>query len=231
MDNTAIIEKIRKLLALTSSSNEHEAALAAVHVQRLLSGHNLAMADIEAACKPDTADSIETTVSRKLPKWIRHLSAGVSTAFDCQAIHHPATGKMTFIGVGADAQVAVYTFTYLDRTIRKLCSGYMKHHTGDTIAGRHRELMRQSYCLGAVSTITRRLGEQKRQTPVTPGALVPVKEALIKRAMNEIGNVRTLHSRRSCVNSGAYAQGQTDGQRVGIQQGLGHAGSPDTLLP
>lgn len=220
MEKTPIIEKIKKLLALANSSNEHEAALAASHAQRLLSEHNLAMADIEAAHKPDKADKVEAAVSKSLPKWLRHLSAGVSTAFDCQAIHHPATGKMTFIGVGADVQIAAYTFTYLDRTIRKLCTNYMKQHVEPTLANRHRELLRQSYYLGAVSTINTGLREQKAQTPVTIGALVPVKEGLIRQAMNEIGNIRTVHSRRSYINTGAYTQGQMDGEQVGINQGI-----------
>ena len=220
MGNSPIIEKIKKLLALADSSNEHEAALAAGHAQRLLSEHNLAMADIEAARRPDKADTVETAVSKSLPKWMRHLSAGVSTAFDCQAVHHPATGKMTFIGVGADVQIAAYTFTYLARTARKLCGIYMKQLVGSTIANRHRELMRQSYYLGAVSTITARLKEQKFQTPVTTGALVPVKEGLIRQAMNEIGTVRTMHSRRSYINSDAYSRGLSDGGQVGIHHGI-----------
>lgn len=221
METNPIIEKIKKLLALANSCNEHEAALAASHAQRLLSEHNLAMADIEASHKPDKADKVETTVSKTLPKWLRNLSAGVSTAFDCQAIHHPATGKMSFIGVGADVHVAVYTFTYLDRTVRKLCTNYMKHHVSSTIANRHRELMRQSYYLGAVSTINTRLREQKVQTPVTTGALVPVKEGLIKQAMSEIGNLRTVRSRKSYINADAYTKGQTDGRQVGIHHGIG----------
>lgn len=223
MNNSLIIEKIKKLLALANSSNEHEAALAAGHAQRLLSEHNLAMADIEASHKPDKADRVETAVSKSLPKWVRHLSAGISVAFDCQAVHHPATGKMTFIGVGADVQIAVYAFTYLDRTVRKLCSAYMKQHVTPAIAGRHRELMRQSYYLGAVSTITGRLKEQKIQTPVTTGALVPVKEGLIRQAMNEIGSLRTMHSRRSYINTDAYSRGQTDGGQVGLKHGINGA--------
>jgi hypothetical protein len=151
---------------------------------------------------------------------MRHLSAGVSTAFDCQAVHHPATGRLTFIGVGADVQIAAYTFTYLDRTVRKLCATYMKGHVGSMIANRHRELMRQSYYLGAVSTITIRLREQKVQTPVTTGALVVVKEGLIRQAMSEIGTLRTMHSRRSYIHSDAYAKGQTDGGQVGIHHGI-----------
>jgi hypothetical protein len=226
LDKTSIIDKIKKLLALANSCNEHEAALAAAHVQRLLAAHNLAMADITATDRPEKADRFETDVARNLPKWIRLLSAGVSSAFDCQAIHHPATGKMTFIGVGADVQVAAYTFTYLDRTVRKLCAGYLKQHVGTTIAGRQRELIRLSYYLGAVSTITRQLRDQKKQTPVTPGALVPVKEGLIRKAMDELGTIRTMHSRRSYINNTAYNQGQLDGQQVSIHKGVQHSGTP-----
>ncbi|MBW4056159.1 MAG: DUF2786 domain-containing protein [Proteobacteria bacterium] len=226
---TDIIEKIKKLLALANSSNEHEAALAAGHAQRLLAEHNLAMADIEASHKPDKADRVETTVAKTLPKWLRLLSAGVSTAFDCQGIHHPATGRMTFIGVGSDVQIAAYTFTYLERTVRKLCSTYMKQYVSSAIPNRHRGLMRQSYYLGAVSIITTRLREQKVQTPVTTGALVPVKEGLIRQAMNEIGPIRTMHSRRSYINADAYTSGQADGGRVGIHHGITGSTSPRHL--
>lgn len=221
METNPIIEKIKKLLALANSSNEHEAALAASHAQRLLSEHNLAMADIESSVKPDKADKVEATASKTLPKWVRHLSAGVCTAFDCQAIHHPAVGKMSFIGVGADVQIAAYTFAYLDKTVRRLCSNYVKYHINDRLPNRQRELMRQSYYLGAVSTIITRLREQKVQTPITPGALVPVKEALIKKTMSEMGPTRTVRSRRSYINTHAYSKGQQDGQQVGIHKGIG----------
>jgi hypothetical protein len=230
VENTPIIDKIKKLLALANSNNEFEAALAAAHAQRLLSEHNLGMADIDASHKPDKADKIEMEAPKSLPKWVRHLSFGVCSAFDCQAIHHPANGMLSFIGVGADAQVAAYTFTYLDRTIRKLCGIYMKRHLSNTVTGRNRELMRQSYCLGAVSTINARLGEQKACTPVTAGALVPIKKALIRQTMNEIGSIRTIRSRSSYVHSDAYMTGQNDGKQVGIHQGVEQAGSTRRAL-
>jgi hypothetical protein len=220
MGDNPIIEKIKKLLALSNSCNEHEAALAASHVQRLLSEHNLAMADIETSPKPEKADKVETAVAKTMPKWLRHLCSGVSDAFDCQAIHNPSTGTMTFIGVGTDVQIAAYTFTYLDKTIRRLCAAYMKRQVGTAISARHRELFRHSYYLGAVSTINQKLTTQKKETPVTPGALIPVKKGLIKQAISEIGRIRTVHSRRSYINSGAYSQGQTDGKQVGIHRGV-----------
>lgn len=230
MEQNPIIEKIRKLLALANSSNEHEAALAASHAQRLLSEHNLAMADIESEQKPQSADKVEAQASKTLPKWVRHLSSGICSAFDCQAIHHPTTGKMTFIGVGADVQIAAYTFAYLDKTVRRLCSTYMTVHVSRDIPNRHRELKRQSYYLGAVSTINTRLREQKAVTPTTPGALVPVKEELIKKAMSEIGPIRTVRSRRSYIDSHAYTKGQQDGHNVGINKGIGSSGGTTKSL-
>lgn len=225
MKTDPIIARIQKLLALAGSSNEHEAALAAAHAQRLLAEHNLAMADIESAQKPQSVDKVEAQVSRTLPKWVRHLSAGICTAFDCQAIHHPLQGKMTFIGVGADVQIAAYTFSYLDKTVRRLCSSYMKQHVSSDLPNRHRELKRQSYYLGAVSTIIGRLREQKAITPTTPGALVPVKEGLIRKAMSEIGPIRTVRSRRSYIDSHAYSKGQQDGHNVGINKGIDSSGT------
>ena len=230
METNPIIEKIRKLLALANSTNEHEAALAASHAQRLLSEHNLAMADIEPDNKPDSADRVETTVGKTLPKWIRQLSAGICTAFDCQAIHNPVIGKLTFIGVGADVQIAVYTFAFLDRTVRRLCANYVRQHISDRLATRQRELMRQSYYLGAVSSVTDKLRIQKQQTPVTPGALVPIKDALIKKTMSEMGPTRTIRSRKSYINATAYTQGQQDGNQVGVHHGIGGS-NPATQLP
>ena len=226
-DKGPIIEKIQKLLALAASNNEHEAALAASHAQRLLAAHNLDMADVEGGRKPELADKVETSAAKSLPKWARHLSSAVCGAFDCQAIHHPATGKLTFIGVGADVQIAAYTFAFLERTVRRLCSQYMKCTAIASTAGRERELLRQCYYLGAVSTIALGLSEQKQRTPVTPGALVPVKEGLIKKVLEELGVTRTIRSRRSYINPDAYSCGQEDGKRVGIRQALaagkGHA--------
>ena len=230
MDKSAIIEKVRKLLALSNSSNEHEAALAARHVQRLLSEHNLAMSDIEAGVENSTADRVDLTVARNLPKWVRALSGGIGSAFDCQVLHVPSRGSLVFIGVGADPQIASYTFTYLERTVRKLCASYLKTVSGSNCSKRQRELARQSYYLGAVSAISSNLREQKQQTPVTPNALVPVKDALILAAMKEMGPIRTVHSRRSYVDGQSYQQGQDDGSKVGVRAAVGGKGGLKRLL-
>jgi len=230
MPKSAIIEKVRKLLALAGSSNEHEAALAARHVQRLLAEHNLGMADIETSGDNGSAARVDLEAARILPKWVRHLSGAVADAFDCRALHDPNRRVLVFIGVGADAEVASYTFSYLERTVRKLCRGYLKSPELEDASARRRELARNSYYLGAVSAIGRNLAEQKRQTPVTPNALVPVRDGLIRAAMQQFGPVRTVHGRRSYVDGGSYQQGHADGRMVGIRKGVSAAGFHSGLI-
>lgn len=220
-DKLTIIERVRKLLALASSNNEHEAALAAAHAQRLLAEHNLAMTDIETQQETMKASKVETAAPKTFPKWIRRLLGGVQTAFDCEAFHH-YSGKVTFIGVGADAEVAAYTFAYLQRIVQRLCRDYMKNHPlRGSMSPRRITLVRNSYYLGASITVYKTLLQQKKETPVTTFALVPVKDALIKKAVSEIGPIRTIKSRKSYIDQNAYAQGQQDGATVTIQQGVG----------
>lgn len=222
-DKKDIIEKIKKLLALSKSNNEHEAALAAAHAQRLLSEHNLGMTDVEAKKEVDSAaEKVETDSAKTLPKWVWRLLGSIQQSFDCQVVHR-GIGKVVFIGVGADAQVASYTFAYLDKTIRRLAREYMKS------LGERRELMcasditlsRNSYYLGVVNTVRKTLLEQKEKTPVTPGALVPIKKALIEKAMGEMGEIKERRARKSFIDPDAYRQGQHDGQAITIHRGIG----------
>lgn len=232
-DKAAVIEKIRKLLALSHSCNEHEAALAARHAQRMLAAHNLALADIETAASDGRAEQVELAAPRKLPKWSRLLSAGVGDAFDCRALHHPVRGVLIFIGAGADPHVAAHTYAYVERTLRRLCRTHLQGRFASGAGGRLRETARQSYYLGAVSAINSNLQEQKARTPVTPYALVPVKEGLIRAAMDSFGPVRTVHGRRSVVDGHSYRQGHEAGGRITVAKavcwgkgGRGPGGNP-----
>jgi hypothetical protein len=96
----------------------------------------------------------------------------------------------------------------------------MKEHVSMDLPERDRELMRQSYYVGAAMAINRTLTEQRRNTPVTQGALVVVKDELIQRAMDELGQVRMMRHRKTSVHSDAYERGQADGNRVGLVQGI-----------
>ena len=71
MDNK-LIERIRKLLALAESPNEHEAALASERAQALLAEHKLSLAQVTAT-HATPADPIGH-MTASLPNFTRPLA-------------------------------------------------------------------------------------------------------------------------------------------------------------
>lgn len=222
MTRERIIERVRKLLALSASSNEHEAALAAAHAQRLLAGHNLALSELEV--REEGAGEAELQLARTLPKWISSLFATVAGAFDCFPIVTSTAdrSRLRFIGVGEDPGVAACTLQYLISELRRLASGYQRsvEASHGRLSAADRQRLRASYLLGAVHGVRQALNEQKVQTPTTCTALVPVKDALIRQYRDEhFGPLRTRRSRVSTVLSGAFLQGRQDGARLRLRSG------------
>lgn len=223
MTRERIIERVRKLLALSNSSNEHEAALAAAHAQRLLAEHNLAMSELEM--QEEGAGEVELQVARTVPKWLSSLFATVANAFDCFPIvtTTPACSRLRFIGVGDDPGVAACTLEYLMKELRRLASLYLRIQDNKAVrlSATSRERVRSSYLLGGVHGVRQAMQAQKAQTPTTSTALVPVKDALIRQYREEhLGQLRTRRSRSSTVLSAAFHQGRQDGASLQIRPAL-----------
>lgn len=214
MTRERVIEKVRKLLALSNSCNEHEAALAAAHAQRLLAEHNLAMSELEV--REEGAGEAELQVARTVPKWLSSLFATVANGFDCFPIVTTTTtiSRLRFIGVGEDPAVASCTLQFLMRELRRLATAYVRANETDhgRLSPTERQRIRNSYLLGGVQGVRQALAAQKAQTPTTSTALVPVKTALIQQYREQqIGAVRMQRTRRSTVLSSAFEQGRVDG--------------------
>jgi len=220
MTRERIIERVRKLLALSNSSNEHEAALAAAHAQRLLAEHNLAMSELEV--QEEGAGEVELEVAKAVPKWLSSLFATVANAFDCFPIvtSTQSCSRLRFIGVGEDPGVAACTLQFLMKELRRLASVYLRNldTRGGRLSATERERIRTSYLLGGVHGVRQAMTAQKAQTPTTSRALVPVKDALIRQYREEhLGQLRTRRNRSSTVVSAAFHQGRQDGVSLQIR--------------
>lgn len=183
-----IIEKIRKLLRLSRSSNEHEAAAAAAKAQELLSEYNLSKDSIRSGQQAADlrASRAYKKTRQRLETWAYRLASGVARAFDCKYYHDPDVGETVFVGCEPDPTIASWTYGYLYKTLLGLASSYMRGPARRLRSTRSKSTARHSYLLGAVLVISQRLEVQKRVTPITPGALVPFKEAAIRQAMPEL---------------------------------------------
>lgn len=218
MDREKVVNRVRKLLNLSSSDNEHEAAAAAAKVQMLLSEYNLSMSDIPELQQQDTkAEKANARTRQRLEQWAYSLAQVTADGFDCD-IYHSGSGYTVFVGVGADQEVCAWTYGYLYKTLLRMGSAYLRTACGRLRKNASRKIARESYLHGVVHTIQKRLEAQKQETPITSSALVPVKQSLIQAAMPE--DLKTARFRSAQLRSSDFRQGMRDGQDIPLSAPL-----------
>src|SRR5439155_27189213 len=102
VDITPVLTKIKKLLALSASSNPNEAALAAAKAQELLMQHNLTMSQVETHGESKYGEAFVKTGSRV---WRRLLLAVIARNNFCEMVYDAATSQAILIGESHNQEV------------------------------------------------------------------------------------------------------------------------------
>ncbi len=125
-DKAKILEKIKKCLALSSSSNEHEAAAALRQAQKLMELHGITDLDVQASQAQE--EKAKAGAKSKPSSWEDGLASRVGALFKCRVIFHPSwnCGHWAFVGCGASPELAQYTFTVLLRQVKRARDTYIK---------------------------------------------------------------------------------------------------------
>jgi ElaB/YqjD/DUF883 family membrane-anchored ribosome-binding protein len=121
-DLQKLAEKVEKLLALSQSSNEHEAAAAAARVQDLLQKYNLEIADIEALRGEKVEHSSIHLVRvpfvgmngkawNQRTTWEVNLATVIATNFFCRVVF--SQRDVVFVGTEANLQTGTYVYAQL----------------------------------------------------------------------------------------------------------------------
>ncbi|MEK0195573.1 DUF2786 domain-containing protein, partial [Microcoleus anatoxicus] len=101
MADTNIVEKIKKLLALATSSNENESTAAAEKASLLLAQYNLSLADLGPNKQEEISESgVETTP--RYVTWKMILLSGIAEANGCNAMRNSYTGSMFLVGTSTN---------------------------------------------------------------------------------------------------------------------------------
>jgi hypothetical protein len=127
-DMDKLIDKIKKLLALSKSSNEHEAALALEKAQALLAEHNLSMDTVMETASPNESKVGEIKTQKRYPSrpWLRMLAGAVAHLYFCKAFFRSEKrgshkyDRHYFVGTKANSTVAALMFEYLAATIQRI---------------------------------------------------------------------------------------------------------------
>ena len=125
LDIENVITKVKKLLALTKSPNEHEAALAAARVSELLLKYKLDMSHIEGTEDQDDGiieERIDVTngMNSRSHKWMTILAINVAKICFCKTITITGTKTIAFIGKKTDVSIAKELYFYINSQIIRI---------------------------------------------------------------------------------------------------------------
>lgn len=242
-DKEKIIDRIRKLIALSGSSNEHEAALAAEKAQVLLAEHNLATADIKADDNEDEEFEIEEVAETDSYPWRRQLGAMVSQLYFCKYFF-TTTGQTekrrdihTFVGATHNIAVAKIMFTYLFSTVDRLAREGAKSYPVKEQSP-YRTSFRHACSLRLCHRIAQRIQQGKSgQLKTEAGTNLPALLSLYEQAeakagatiAAKVGKMIVKKARITLNHSGGIRDGNEAGHKIGLDNQIGKQNAGNLL--
>lgn len=129
-----VIDKIKKCLALSASSNEHEAAAALRQAQKLMAAYNVTQEALDGA--EISIEKAKSLVCAEPPRWEIMLVDVVRRAFGCRASitrgwfdkennRNGALASYSYLGLRGNAMTAAYAHDTLLRQIAKAKQEYV----------------------------------------------------------------------------------------------------------
>jgi hypothetical protein len=218
-DLEKIKAKIKKLLALSGSSNSHEAASALAAAQKLMAAYDIGVSKIEV-----TVERASTTYRENTPEYENRLTFLIAKAFGCKRIY--AVGfhcTWMFVGLPHRAQVAAYIAQVLLRKLRAERVKYLK--TLRRVRERCRKTWRaDAFCVAWCATVTEKLPAFAACGPEEEKEIA----AFIEEHCQNLTEMKFQRKPKGTASD--YLKGRIAGKGVQLQHGVS-MGFPAPLLP
>ncbi len=219
-----VVEKIQKLLALGTSSNPHEAALAAERATAMLLKYNLSLADLDVEKSPYTWHDTPFEQS----SWRRALMYAVAKHNLCDTVITTRRKTLAIVGKQHNIEVVVYLYTYLAREIDRLAEREYKEYAASfeqaTFDPYNQKLgvrkWKTAFREGAVTEIVKRLKESRTEAGNDCKALVVVVDHELAAEVRKRFGCLSKVSHYIRPDAKAYASGQVAGRTIALHQGV-----------
>ncbi len=199
-----IVEKVRALLALSTSPNEHEAAAALNKAQELLLKYKMSMSDMQRLDSHVTAQSVEDIV---FPydvdqQWRSTLLGIIARANFCSVVNERANGNTVLFGYRGEMEVTKALYEWVLEQLLRLSQRYflvmeIEHldvnHKELRISQKKRKIWFDSFFTGAVESLNSRLKRHEHSPDANVQALVVSNMA----ALTEYASQRWVNLRSS----------------------------------
>ena len=174
-------EKIRKLLALAESSNEHEARAALLKAKELMAEYKIEEIDL-VDVKSRKVKRIYTDYfyTKRGEFWISSLANIIAENYCCRcASYIPYKGaqkrQIFFIGLEDDVDLCAKIFEYAVDSARKCGKSYLKErYKGYKLTSQDKNRVKNSYALGFAKGVKDAFETQKAENEVGWGLIMVV---------------------------------------------------------
>jgi hypothetical protein len=245
--NQSIIEKIRKLMALSERSTIEEAKAALAKVNELLTKYNLSLSEVEILHEEEyrTTPYIEF-LTPSAQTWELSLALFLAEAYDCRTLTSPASRqlgvypKIRFFGTKQNSQIVEFIFEQLRvrlQTMAYIATGeyteaFKRTHgiSPRRLSGPdHPKSWRTSWIQGAVLGIGAQLREAKKAERDQSQAQAQTSTSLLvlrdQRLLSEFRRAfpvieTTFRTINSGQNKRAADQGYQTGREMSIRGGI-----------
>lgn len=113
-DKKKILERLRKLFALGSSPNQHEAEAAMAKANEIMQEYQIGMSDVDMAAEGSvTREDVVVAKGDGVKNWVVSLGRAAAELYDGDCAWHYDKRKMTFIGTPTDIEAMKMTFVHL----------------------------------------------------------------------------------------------------------------------
>ena len=180
IDKKRIMDKIIRCLALSKSSNEHEAATALRQAHAMMEKHGISKDDIELSDIKFKASN--TRSAQRPPVYQIALANMIAKLFGCQNYMGNGVGEkshvrvMCFVGLEMHSDIASYAYDSLFRQLKQARQAYIKTELKRVRLAKNKAARADAFCLGWVATVR---GLVRKLVPLATNML------LIERAMSQ----------------------------------------------
>lgn len=241
-----LLEKVRKLLALATSTNEHEALMAMNRVREIYARHNLEQ--IEKHQEPSFYHIVIDKGSKRIETYEKKIIGILVGHFFVQVIvgqnYDVTTGEhhrsIEIIGTRESALMAEYVYHFLRQQTEHLLQQAIKEDSRS-----FSRVARNSFRLGILTGFAKKLEEQERASQRNHdlkswgAAALSSEENSVSRALalfhrdkkldryiaRVYPRLRTLSSGRQLLDPSAYNQGQAEGRKITLNRPISKTSS------
>lgn len=213
-----IVLKIKKLLALSKSSNENEAKSSLLMAQKLLMKHKLTMKEINEY-KETSIKELKTDITYKKAKWKGKLAKVIANNYKCYVYSEVNySNQIMFFGREEDTTICKIVLEYAIDSINSKVKLLQKEAKKNYMSVKGIE---NDYALGFISGLEKAFEEQKRKYKDEWSLVVLKDKEVVEEYENFSKGFKTYPIKYVVENGKHFNEGVKDGKNFDITTRVG----------